>query len=107
MILPLRSNVHLLGPRYHRGGGEIALVARTGLSANQVSTGITASFEFDENIVGIENNRNRIVLIYRTPYSEVHPITVSTFLREFAEYLETIILITEPLLITGAININD
>ena len=43
--------------------------------------------------------------MYRIPYSPVHPIGVSTFLDEFADYLESTVLTPEPLLITGDINI--
>ena len=48
----------------------------------------------------------RLVIIYRTPYSSSHPVMVSTFMDEFADYLESTVLSTEPLLITSDINIH-
>ncbi|CAB4011578.1 Hypothetical predicted protein [Paramuricea clavata] len=35
-----------------------------------------------------------------------HRVTVTTFLNEFAEYLESIVLSPEPLLVTGDMNIH-
>ena len=33
--------------------------------------------------------RLRVVIIYRPPYSEGHPVTVPTFCSEFANYMES------------------
>ena len=55
----------------------------------------------------VGNNKVKVAIIYRTPYSEKHPVTVATFLREFAEYLESIVLSSERfLLIVGDMNIH-
>ena len=40
-------------------------------------------------------------------YSPSHPVTTSTFFADFADYLETLILSTEPLVITGDFNVHD
>ena len=45
------------------------------------------------------------MLLYRPPFSLAHPITVSSFIAEFTEYLESLILSSCPLLITGDFNI--
>ena len=42
----------------------------------------------------------RLVIIYRPPFSETHPMPMSTFFTEFSDYLEAVILSTEELLIT-------
>ena len=44
--------------------------------------------------------------MYRPPYSQNHPVTINTFLEEFSEYLESIILLSEPLCLTGDFNIH-
>ena len=36
----------------------------------------------------------------------MHPVTTSTFLADFTDYLETLILSTEPLVITGDFNVH-
>ena len=78
-----------------QGGGGIALLSHTELSVTLHTAGEKTSFEFAEYIVILGNNKVKIVIIYRTLYSEKHPVTVSTFLSEFAEYLELIVLSSE------------
>ena len=46
------------------------------------------------------------MIIYRIPYSIKHPITASTFFEEFTSYLESVIMSSELLLITGDFNIH-
>ena len=43
--------------------------------------------------------------MYRPPCSPNHRITTATFFDEFAPYMDTVILSTEPLLIIGDFNI--
>ena len=45
-------------------------------------------------------------IIYRPPYSNLHPVSLKTFFDEFASYMESIILTPEPLIITGDFNIH-
>ena len=45
------------------------------------------------------------MVLYRPPYSPAHPVTTSTFFTDFADYLETLILSSEPLVITGDFNV--
>lgn len=47
-----------------------------------------------------------LIVIYRPPYTDNHPVMTSVFLTEFAEFLESVILSTDPLLITGDFNIH-
>ena len=42
--------------------------------------------------------------MYRPPYSEDHPRTAGVFFHEFAEYLESVVMFTGKLLITGDFN---
>ena len=48
----------------------------------------------------------RLVIVYRPPHSVKHPVTIKTFIAEFTDYLETIILSAEPLFITGDLNVH-
>ena len=48
----------------------------------------------------------KLSIVYRPPYSSNHPITISTFLEEFAVYLESIILSSEPLCLTDDFNVD-
>ena len=64
-------------------------------------------FEFSEWMVsGRSTKKRRVVIIY----SEDHPVTVLTFCSEFANYMESILLSKEQLLIVGDIqniHVND
>ena len=81
-------------------------MSRTELSVTFHIAGEKTSFEFAEYIVISGSNKVKVAIIYRTPYSEKHPVTVSTFLGEFAEYLESIVMLSERLLIVGDMNIH-
>ena len=47
-----------------------------------------------------------MIIIYRPPYSDAHPITTGVFLTEFSDYLEHAVLCTDQLLICGDFNIH-
>ena len=46
----------------------------------------------------------RTVIVYRPRYSEDHPINAGVFFHEFAEYVESIVMSSDKLLITGDFN---
>ena len=60
--------------------------------------------EFSEWRVSFNSLRAKLVVVYRPPYSEAHPITPRVFLEELGSYLETIILSPESLILTGDYN---
>ena len=64
------------------------------------------SFEFSEWIVTSSSHNVRIVIVYRPPYSEDHKVSTSVFFDEFSDYLESLLLCKEQLLITGDFNIH-
>ena len=74
--------------------------------ARDIDSGEVSSFEFSEWLLQYDSTRLRVIIIYRTPYSAVHPVTTSVFLEEFSNYLETVIMSSESLLITGDFNIH-
>ena len=43
----------------------------------------------------------RTVIVYRLPHSEAHPITTGVFSHDFAEYLESVVVSSDKLLIIG------
>ena len=94
-------------PRFGRRGGGTGLVYRSTLGINKVYAGEKASFEFSEWIVTSSPLRNlRLVIIYRPPYSDDHRVSTNDFFSEFSNYLESILLSEEQLLITGDFNIH-
>ena len=50
--------------------------------------------------------RLRVVIVYRPPYSVKDPVSNSTFIKEFSDYLESLVMSSEPLLILGDFNIH-
>ena len=48
----------------------------------------------------------RLIAIFRRPYTHNHRVTITALLTEFSEYLESVILFIEPLVITGDFNIH-
>jgi len=93
-------------PRPVRSAGGIAIIYRSTLKLAKVNTGVKTSFEFAEHLVSSGTDKLRMVVMYRTPYSQVQRVNISTFLDEFADYMEPTINTSEPLLITGDINIH-
>ena len=93
-------------PRKNRVGGGTALIFREHFHVTKIAGGEVDSFEYSEWSVVINSYRLRLVIIYRPPYSSNHPITINRFFIDFPEYLESIVLCPEPILITGDFNIH-
>ena len=71
-----------------------------------VDAGGKDSFEFSEWLVSCLGCSLRLLIVYRPPYSTEHKVTVSVFLREFFDYLESFVLSKEQILIAGDFNIH-
>ena len=76
------------------------------LNVQNVASKEHRSFGYLEFIVSSGTFKVRVVVVYRPPYSPAQPVTTSTFSTDFAEYLETLILSSEPLVITGDFNVH-
>ena len=93
-------------PRSSRQGGGNGLIFRDFQSVCQHAAGEFQSFEYSEWKITSGSPRVHLIIVYRPPYSEAHPITTSVFLTEFADYLESTVLCTDQLLITGDFNLH-
>ena len=62
------------------------------------------SFEVSEWLVSFGSTRVSTVIVYRPPYSEDHPITAGFFFHKFAEYLKSLVMSSDKLLITVDFN---
>ena len=92
--------------RTGRRGGGTALIVRDSLIVKKVDAGEKTSFEFSDWIVDCGYRKLRILIIYRIPYSPEHPVSTGAFFNEFTAYLESVVMSSEPLLITGDFNIH-
>ena len=63
----------------------------------QIDSGERTSFEFSEWRVTYTSFRAKLIIIYRPPYSQAHPVSPRVFFEEFSFYLESGILSSEPL----------
>ena len=94
--------------RSGRSRGGTTLLCSDSISVTEIAAGEKKSFEFSEWIIlGRGSRKVRVIFVYRRlQYSSSHPVTVDVFFEEFSAYLESIILSSEPLLITSDFNIH-
>ena len=92
--------------RNNRWGGGTVLLVRRNLNVQEIAAKELRSFEYLELIVSSCTFKVRLVILFHPPYSPSHLVTTSTFLSDFADYLETLILSTEPLVINGDFNVH-
>ena len=90
--------------RNGRRGGGTGLLFKKAIDVIKIAAREKSSFEFSEWRVSFNSLRAKLVVGYRPPYSEAHPITPRVFFEEFGSYLETIILSPESLILTGDYN---
>ena len=93
-------------PRSDRRGGGTAVLFKNNITVKKVKAAELRSFEYSEWEITIKSFRLKLIIVYRPTYSSEHPISVGTFFCEFSDYLESVILCKEPLLITGDFNIH-
>ena len=86
--------------------GGTGLLHRDCFKARKTSFGQKSSFEYSEYLITWSNKRVKLSIVYHQPYSKSHPVSNSTFLEEFDEYLDTIVLCNESLIIAGDFNIH-
>ena len=101
------KRLHLdLKCRTGRSGDGTALIVRESLHVKKVDAGEKTSFEFLDWIVDCGSRKLRILIIYRILYSPDHPVSTGAFFDEFTAYLKSVVMLSEPLLITVDSNIH-
>ena len=70
--------------RNGRRGGGTGLLFKKAIDVKKIAAGEKSSFEFSEWRVSFNSLRAKLVVVYRPPYSEAHPITPRVFLRSLA-----------------------
>ena len=89
---------------HHRNGqigGGTGVLCRSSLGLQKISGGQKRSFEYSEYSVKLDNRKCHLHAIYRPPYSEGHPVNVSVFCDEFADYLESVVILVNPIVISN------
>ena len=54
----------------------------------------------------IKDRSMRYVIVYRPPYSSLHPVSTSAFFDEFSQFLENVVMCPEALVISGDFNLH-
>lgn len=93
-------------PRQTRTHGGIGLLHKPFISAKLVTSGEKDSFDYAEINIKAGGTFVSVHIIYRTPYSEEHPVPMSRFWAEFDTYLNDNLLNQNNILITGDFNIH-
>ena len=78
---------------------------RENIGVKKIDAGEKTSVELSEWSLILNSFRARLSIIWHPLYSAQHPVTLNTYMEEFATYLESIILLPEPLIVTGELNI--
>ena len=87
-----------------RTGGGTGILVRDNYNIHLVQAIERNSFEVSEWNVSTNGKTSKFVVVYRPPYSDAHPISTSVFFDEFAVFLESIVMCTEVLVISGDFN---
>ena len=87
-----------------RSGGGVGVMYKSIMRTKLMDANQFRSFEFSEWNVTIQNQVIKLVGVYRPPYSTNYPQPVSLFFEEFSTYLESIVISTERLIISGDFN---
>jgi hypothetical protein len=87
-------------------GGGTAILYKANLKVTKCAGGCMESYEYSEWVINAPRMPIRNVIIYRPPYTKEHPVTGKRFIEQFSDYLETLIICTEELLISGDFNMH-
>jgi exonuclease III len=89
-----------------RTGGGTGIMVRENFKIGFIEGIQRLSFEVSEWNLTANGHISKFVIVYRPPYSDVHPVTISTFFEEFTIYLEGLVMCSEVLIIAGDFNIH-
>jgi exonuclease III len=93
-------------PRVRCGGAGIGLIYKNNFRVI-LRSGEENYFEDSELLVEVSSSRQlRVIVVYRPPYSECHTISIGTFIRQFSNCMESVILSKEHMLVLGDFNIH-
>ena len=75
---PTHKFLHHIRP--DRKGGGTGLLFRENIDVSKIDAGDKTSFEFSEWSLNTNSFRARLSIIYRPPHSNLHPVSLKTFL---------------------------
>ena len=87
-----------------KSGGGTGIIFREKFKVRCVDGTQRESFETSEWNVTAQGTTTKLIIVYRPPNSETHPVPPSVFFREFSHYLENVVLCPEVLVISSDFN---
>ena len=89
----------------NRGGGT-GILFRDSINVSLVDGKENKSFEYSEWIVKVHHRLMRHIIVYRPPYSSLHPVSASVFFDEFSQFSENVVMCPKVLVISGDFNLH-
>ena len=90
----------------HNRGGGTGILFGDSLKVSLVDGEENKSFEFSKWTVKVHDRSTRYVIVYRPPYSSLQPVSTSVFFDEFSQFLESVVMCSEALVISGDFNLH-
>ena len=104
-IAPINYSIRS-SPQENRPGGGLAILFKKNIDVIKILKIPKTSFEVTEWHLSYQQKTTVVIGIYRPPYSKQNPVTPSSFIDEFADYLEEVAVLRGHLLIMGDFNIH-
>ena len=102
-LLSIKGNKQRLGKE-----GGVGLIYRKGYDVDALESSELASFEYCLYKIAISQKQQLMVLlIYRPPYSETHPVMVGALLDEIPDFISQYVNKHPNLIIMGDVNIHN
>lgn len=73
----------------NRGGGT-GILSRESVNVSFVNGKENKSFEYSDWIAKVHDRLMRHIVVYRPPYSSLHPVSSSAFFHEFSQFLKNV-----------------
>ena len=87
-------------------GAGTGILFRDSINVSLVDGKENKSFEYFEWIVKVHHRSMRHIIVYRPPYSSLHPVSASAFFDEFSQFLESVFMCPEVLVFSGDFNLH-
>ncbi|KAJ8040698.1 hypothetical protein HOLleu_15069 [Holothuria leucospilota] len=91
--------------RRERVGGGIGIFFKNTIAVTLIDSGEPLPFEFARYAIKIGTFMVDIIALYRPPYSAQHPVSIYTFVSEFADFANELFLTANRCLFMGDFNI--
>ena len=92
--------------RQSRSGGGLALIYKDKYVVEELEKGQNKSFEYLICSIKIRGTTVTLVIIYHPGYSKACPVTVTTFIDEFVQFIPNIIMNFKNTVILGDFNLH-